>query len=204
MIKYFAILCAAALSIGTANAQTTTSSTQTAAEGNAYAVAEGSTGYKNSSVSTVPALATIINSPTASCQQTYSGTASVTGFGIGLGGSKIDVDCRDLEIIRATYNMQQQGTAILELCQFAQDRFTRAVELNPCPKAFTVPSDPAIVQNEWKTAPVADTVSVGHTMASYQIAPSAPVCRMTYIAPKNPNGSGDLRLLNVATGKPCD
>ncbi|HXJ94171.1 MAG TPA: hypothetical protein VMT20_15085 [Terriglobia bacterium] len=123
---------------GAAHAQSASSANTTVAGAGAEAVAYGggTTSYKDSSIATVPALATLLDSPTASCQATYSGTAAAVGFGIGLSGSKTDKNCEDLEQIRAVYNMQQQSTAVLMMCEFANFRKARALQGQPCPPQY--------------------------------------------------------------------
>lgn len=145
-----------------AKAQTNSSASNTTDTG-ATAVVYGSSGYQHTSIETVPGLATVITSPTASCQATYSGTAAAMGFGIGLSGSKTDKNCEDLEQIRATYNMQQQATAILMLCEFANYRKARALEGDPCPPEYGSSDLPQETVAD-KSTQAPNTVAVPDTM----------------------------------------
>jgi hypothetical protein len=137
------VLSASGISHAQTSTQNTSNST-TNTGATAYAI-DGGNGYKNSSVDTVPAVGTIITSPTASCQQSGGAAASFLGGGFSILGDHTDKDCQIEEQARTLWNFQQQGTAIMMMCTFAQVRFTRAVENEPCPAAFDQPSDPKIV-----------------------------------------------------------
>lgn len=102
-------------------------------------------------VNNVPALATMLISPTASCMGSLGGTAAVAGFGIGLGGSYRDHVCEILEEARMAWNMGQHQTAAVMLCRFKDYRKASALSGNACPPIYgpdgvPVPKPVAVVK----------------------------------------------------------
>lgn len=128
---------------------TITSSTSTAAQGNAEAVIMGSSGdtHFSGGYATVPGLGTELISPTAPCSDAYSGQGVGVGFGFGISGSHTNSQCQLEEAARSEYNMGQRQTAVNMMCTVYEVRFTRAVDGDPCPVAYNKSSDPDVILN---------------------------------------------------------
>lgn len=84
----------------------------------------------------VPAMGTIIATPTAPCMGSYGGQAAVAGFGIGLAGTMVNHTCNELEIVRTTWNIGEHRAAEMMMCQFKPYRTSQALMGHPCPAYY--------------------------------------------------------------------
>jgi len=141
------------------NAGTVTGSNAATAETGAAAnlTQNYAPGYKNSSVSTVPALGTIITTPTVDCAVPVGVGGSFLGGGFMAGTAYIDQSCRLLEQARQVWNLGSPSTSLLMLCGLKSFRDARMEQGAPCP-AFYGKTDAVYDQAAKPAQPTPDIV----------------------------------------------
>lgn len=95
-------------------------------------------------INNVPALGTVIATPTAPCMGAVGGQLALAGFGGGFASSVPAKTCNKLEEIRATWNMRQYSTALVMMCTFKNYRHARAILGKPCPTYYDKNKHPVV------------------------------------------------------------
>jgi len=160
--------------------------------------------YGSNIPNNTPGLGAMYATPTASCMSSYGISAVGPGGGVQIMGSSRDQVCTWEGKVSMAFNTHQADVGVTEWCiNDADYRKSKAILGKPCNYRTYPAGQQKQAEKDQIAAGFLNADGTPKALAAASVAPTAGVCRETYFAPKNPNGSGDLRPINSVTGQPC-
>lgn len=147
---------------GTSSSAVAASGSQASNQGNAQSISFNSPGqveYSGSyTIKNVPnVMGPNLTTSNDTCMGSSSGGVSGPGFGVSLGTTWTDTNCKMLKNSRELWNMGMKAASLALLCKDADNKEALEITGFVCPQTKQEKSKQAAVQQEATIVPVADT-----------------------------------------------